>query len=213
LNSQIAEHFYHTTKNDSKRHQPKELHRMKAAVINNALLSLIIIEKEICHFVIYNEKAQQFKDQFSHCIDHVQELVGVYGPTIQSYEKMQKIRRERKEKLASGLIKEEDKDVIQASYQQFYSQNLYNQVQPLDLDYLHEHNLKIFGDVFESLIGAIFLDSQSIDVTKEVLHRIMKPYIRVYGDLEMLQDHARTTLLELWNSKPFTRKLRCCHKK
>lgn len=28
-----------------------------------------------------------------------------------------------------------------------------------DLDTLHEHNLKIFGDVFESLIGAVFLDS------------------------------------------------------
>lgn len=28
----------------------------------------------------------------------------------------------------------------------------------LDLDRLYEHNLKIFGDVFESLIGAVYLD-------------------------------------------------------
>jgi len=32
-------------------------------------------------------------------------------------------------------------------------------LQEFDLDTLHEHNLKIFGDVFESLIGAVFLDS------------------------------------------------------
>ena len=31
-----------------------------------------------------------------------------------------------------------------------------------DLDTLHEHNLKIFGDVFESLIGAVFLDSFNV---------------------------------------------------
>jgi len=30
---------------------------------------------------------------------------------------------------------------------------------PFDLDMLYEHNLKIFGDVFESLIGAVFMDS------------------------------------------------------
>lgn len=28
----------------------------------------------------------------------------------------------------------------------------------LDLDKLYEYNLKIFGDVFESLIGAVYLD-------------------------------------------------------
>ena len=33
------------------------------------------------------------------------------------------------------------------------------ELKPFDLDKLHEHNLKIFGDVFESLIGAVFMDS------------------------------------------------------
>jgi len=45
------------------------------------------------------------------------------------------------------------------------------------LDLLHEHNLKIFGDVFESLIGAVFLDSQSLEKTWEILFRLMSPYI------------------------------------
>ena len=43
---------------------PKELHKMKTAVINNALLSLIVIEKEINNFIIYNKKAESFKHQF-----------------------------------------------------------------------------------------------------------------------------------------------------
>ena len=70
---------------------------------------------------------------------------------------------------------------------------------PFDLDELHEHNLKIFGDVFESLIGAVFLDSQSIDETWAVLERLIMPYVKIYADLDTLQDHSRTLLLEMWN--------------
>jgi hypothetical protein len=43
---------------------PKELHKMKTAVINNALLSLIVIEKGIHNFIVYNFKAEQFRKQF-----------------------------------------------------------------------------------------------------------------------------------------------------
>jgi len=46
---------------DTKRYMPKELHRMKTSVINNALLSLIVIENDIHEFIIYNEKAEAFK--------------------------------------------------------------------------------------------------------------------------------------------------------
>ena len=37
--------------------------------------------------------------------------------------------------------------------------NNLNELKSFDLDVLHEHNLKIFGDVFESIIGAVFMDS------------------------------------------------------
>jgi hypothetical protein len=40
---------------------PKELHKMKTAVINNALLSLIVIEKGLDKFIIFNKKAEQFR--------------------------------------------------------------------------------------------------------------------------------------------------------
>lgn len=34
---------------------------------------------------------------------------------------------------------------------------------PLDLDEVHNTSMKIFGDVFESLIGAVFMDCRDID--------------------------------------------------
>jgi len=41
---------------------PKELHKMKTSVINNALLSLIVIENKIHEHIIYNHKASAFKE-------------------------------------------------------------------------------------------------------------------------------------------------------
>ena len=34
---------------------------------------------------------------------------------------------------------------------------------------LYEYSLKIFGDVFESIIGAVFLDCKSISKTEAIL--------------------------------------------
>jgi len=81
----------------------------------------------------------------------------------------------------------------------------------LDLDELYEHNLKIFGDVFESIIGAVFLDCCDTERTWQVLEKLIMPYITVYADLESMQDHARTKLLELWNQRPYTKKFKCTH--
>lgn len=85
-------------------------------------------------------------------------------------------------------------------------------LKPFDLDKLFEHNLKIFGDVFESLIGAVFMDSQSIDTTWKVLWHLIEPYIKVYANLETMQDHPRTKLLELWNQKSYTKIFKCNHR-
>ena len=146
---------------------PKELHKMKTSVINNALLSLIVIENGIHDFVLYNNKALSFKEQFDKYVSKVHEL----------------------------LAPASTKDSLVA----------------LDLDQLYEYNLKIFGDVFESIIGAVFLDSESIQVTWKVLFGLMEPYIKIYANLQTLQDHSRTKLLELWNQKPFMRNLKCRH--
>lgn len=62
LNFLIAEYFFKKTVNDEIKKNPKELHKMKTSVVNNALLSLIVIENDIHDYVIYNEKALSQKE-------------------------------------------------------------------------------------------------------------------------------------------------------
>jgi len=81
LNFLIAEHFYKTTVNDDEKKMPKELHKMKTSVINNALLSLVVIENHIHEHILYNNKAFQFKEQFIKYVEKVNELLKEGGST------------------------------------------------------------------------------------------------------------------------------------
>jgi hypothetical protein len=60
---------------------PKELHKKKTSVINNALLSLIVIENGIHEHVLYNNKAISFKEQFDKYVQKVHELLADVGST------------------------------------------------------------------------------------------------------------------------------------
>jgi len=62
---------------------PKELHKMKTSVINNALLSLIVIENDIHEFIIYNEKAEAFKRQFEKYVEEVKSHIAWCGSTLE----------------------------------------------------------------------------------------------------------------------------------
>jgi dsRNA-specific ribonuclease len=62
----------------------------------------------------------------------------------------------------------------------------------IDFEDLYFYNLKIFGDVFESVIAAVFLDSKSLERTQEVLFKLLDPYIIIYGDLNEISEHPRT---------------------
>lgn len=136
LNYMVAKHFFLSSQGDRERKMPKELHKMKTAVINNALLSLIIIEKGINQFIIYNKKAESFKLQFDKFVTTVQNMFSQSQYSTLQISELEKEERDRK---------------------------------ALDLDELYEHNLKIFGDVFESLIGAVFLDCRDTNKTWQVL--------------------------------------------
>jgi endoribonuclease Dicer len=54
LNYMVAKHFFLASQGDSVRKMPKDLHKMKTAVINNTLLSLIVIEKGLHPYIVYN---------------------------------------------------------------------------------------------------------------------------------------------------------------
>ena len=60
--------------------------------------------------------------------------------------------------------------------------------------------LEIFGDVFESLIGAVFLDSLGdLNETKRVIMKILEPYLYLYGGQSLeAQAHPRTTAIDTW---------------
>jgi dsRNA-specific ribonuclease len=81
----------------------------------------------------------------------------------------------------------------------------------LNIEPLYEHSLKIFGDIFESIIGSIFLDCKSISQTEAVLYKLLKPFLKEHTLVESLDDHSRTKLLELWNSKPYSRQFKIRH--
>lgn len=151
LNYMVAKHFFLSSQNDDVRKMPKELHKMKTAVINNALLSLIVIEKGINKYIVYNKKAESFKQQFDKFVDTVHNMVS-------------EISTEQ-----ISLMPQDERDAM-----------------ALDLDQLYEHNLKIFGDVFESLIGAVFLDCRNTETTWKVLEKLIMPYIKVYADLDTM---------------------------
>lgn len=69
--------------------------------------------------------------------------------------------------------------------------------------------MKIFGDVFESLIAAVFLDSESLELTGQVFNSIIEPYVEPYGTLNNILEHPKTALMELWSQKPYMKDFRC----
>lgn len=76
-----------------------------------------------------------------------------------------------------------------------------------DLGLLYEHNLKIFGDIFESLVGAVYLDSQSLDQTQLVVNRLVDPYVYIYANAHSLQKDSKSLFYIKWSQTSYTRDL------
>lgn len=66
------------------------------------------------------------------------------------------------------------------------------------------YHLKIFADVLEALIGAVFIDTGcDLKKTREVFMYFFEPYLYVYGNLQTVQDHPKTELIQYWNRFPY----------
>ena len=48
--------------------KPKQLHKQKTSIVNNVLLSLVVIEKGIHEHIQYNHSSLQFKYQFDNYV-------------------------------------------------------------------------------------------------------------------------------------------------
>jgi len=184
LNFLVAQYYFTTTGDSPHDFQPKQLHKLKTAVVNNVFLSLIVVQRGIHNFVLYNQNSEQFKKQFD---QYVQVVAEILARSRQADQAMPEGNRSRAEAL---------------SEQEFGNVN----IEPL-----YEHSLKIFGDIFESIIGAVFIDCKSISQTERVLHSMLRPFLKTHTHVEQLDDHSRTKLLELWNSKSYSRQLKIKH--
>ena len=92
----MARHFFLETQKDDIRKNPKELHKMKTSVINNNLLSLIVIENGIHEYMIYNQKAPSFREQFGGYVDTVRSESARHGSTLQLVaQKERRLQNER----------------------------------------------------------------------------------------------------------------------
>ena len=87
---------------------PKELHKMKTSVTNNNLLSFIVIENKINVHMIYNEKAQAFREQFQNYVGTVHAMQARCGTTMDLY--AQKLKEEEDAKVAQAMQEEANED-------------------------------------------------------------------------------------------------------
>jgi len=84
------------------------------------------------------------------------------------------------------------------------------------LDDLYDFNLRLLGDTLESIIAAIFLDTKSLQKTKEIYNRILDNFI-IKGltnerGLDYFIDNSRSDLIELWNKKPYAKNIKLYHR-
>lgn len=71
------------------------------------------------------------------------------------------------EELRKGLLNElyrNDEDTFHV-YKTLSTCQVLVDLSPININELYEYTLKIFGDVFESIIGAVFIDSGSLEKT------------------------------------------------
>ena len=62
---------------------------------------------------------------------------------------------------------------------------------PEDLTRKKISSIKILGDVFEALVGAIFVDNRmNYDKTRDIIMNLIKPFLKHFTDLENLRNSS-----------------------
>ena len=55
LNFLIAQHYFNSSKDTPLDFQPKQLHKLKTSVVNNVFLSLVLVQRGVHKYVLYNQ--------------------------------------------------------------------------------------------------------------------------------------------------------------
>ena len=75
LNFLIAQYYFTNTRDKPSDYQPKQLHKLKTSVVNNVFLSLVVVQRGIHNYVLYNQNSEQFKKQYEHYVSVVEEVL------------------------------------------------------------------------------------------------------------------------------------------
>jgi len=54
LNFLIAQHYFTESKDHPQDFQPKQLHKLKTSVVNNVFLSLVLVQRGIHKYILFN---------------------------------------------------------------------------------------------------------------------------------------------------------------
>eukprot|EP00347_Sterkiella_histriomuscorum_P004250 403361171 len=212
LNYAVTDYVFHKTKNQVKDNSPKYLHLMRQNVVNNIMLTHIVVQLGIDKLILFDTKAfsqpQNSKKQWSiaNSLKIIREAVqqSPMSENIQAYNKLQ-IRQQQINALQDGKEKKDLAKILEQDFKDFrYSLQYIH-------DVIHEHNNKMFSDVFEAIIGAIYMDCRDFNKTKDVVLYLMKDYLAIFTDMGIILDNPRTAAIELWDQQTYSRGLKLQH--
>jgi dsRNA-specific ribonuclease len=75
LNFLIAQYYFDITRDRPLEFQPKQLHKLKTSVVNNVFLSLVVVQRGVHNFVLYNQNSEQFKKQYDQYVEVVTKIL------------------------------------------------------------------------------------------------------------------------------------------
>ena len=79
----------------------------------------------------------------------------------------------------------------------------------INQDDFEEYNNKIFADVFEAILGAVFIDSKSLSqVWRVFLQLVGSRTLESFGDISNFKENAKTKLYDFWNKLKSTKGFR-----
>ncbi|CDW79588.1 ribonuclease iii [Stylonychia lemnae] len=221
----VTQYIVGVTKDQKQNQNPEKMHKLRAQIINNTMLSLITIETNIYEFIRFDEQQETYRQQIDNFVQQVKENLKRQGSSKQNAIKFiglnaYNCRKTYETALTLNYLKDDDTDLKkefiqniekndhEITLEQTYDLLLKHDVFPIDIEQLQESNIKIFGDVFESLITAVFLDSGSLDITQRVLFKILEPYLIIYANIDRQKDNKRAQLQDLWNKTKYFKELK-----
>ena len=203
LNFIVMDFYYQKSIPYSDDYNPRELHMFKKEIMTNLFLSLVFIENDLHHYVLIGPN-KQYNALYNSYVKNVIESINKDQKASTDQNKCNRSTKGLFNLLITRDVQENflDPRVMPQLEKRMEKKINENGVwrEKITVEDLQSSFLEIFGDVFESLIGAVFLDSLGdLNETKRVIMKILEPYLYLYGGQSLeAQAHPRTTAIDTW---------------